>query len=238
MDPLTIAMIAAPLAMLAIGAKTASNETKKLTKGGYSFYINGLRLKNLTKTADKSIRKYLRDPNVIKGTIIHQTSFDTWKEDNSNWNNINAHFVVLRSGLILVLHDPIIRLRLGTENANEYHINIEHEGNYRSIYGQCYQPEKFGCNNFPTKEQIFASRQLIANLQKSYPNFKEIRTHIQYEDGKSNCAGPQLWYNVGEYMKNVYKLDDGGPGWHNPGGSKIPDEWRDPKFAVPSTWVS
>lgn len=230
MDPIILASLL--LAPFLFGKK----KTTTLTKGpNYTFYSSNLNTVDLTKSADTDIRKYKRAPKKIKGVVLHQTGFN-WDDNNPNWNNVNAHFAITKDGKILVIHDPTWRLSLSSEDANENYISIEHEGNYRSVNDICYATEKFGCDLIPTKEQVLASRKLIQNLKSSYPNFKEVTAHIQWQDGKSNCPGPQIWYNVGEWVKKNLKLSDSNLTneltWHDDRGAPIPKTWRESKYAI------
>lgn len=228
MDPFYLSFLLVPF----LFGKKKSDSSSSLSKGeDYSFYSSNLDTVNLTRTADTDIRKYKRDPKNIKGIVLHQTGFN-WDDNNPNWNKTNTHFVITKAGKILVIHDPTWRLTHSSEDANEQYIAIEHEGNYKSVNQLCYASEKFGCDDQPTKEQIAASRSLIKNLKLSYPNLKEVTAHIQWQDGKGNCPGPQIWYNIGEWSKKNLKLTDNGPNWSDDRGAPIPLKWRSPEWTV------
>lgn len=228
MDPLFFTFFFIPFLL----GKKKGASAPVLKKNGFSFYTSNLKLINLTSTADKSIRKYKRDASSIKGVVIHQTGFN-WDDHNVNWNNTNAHGVVTREGNVIIIHDPIIRLTHGSNDANEEFITLEHEGNYKSINGKCFMPEKFGCDNAPTVAQIEASRKLISNFKMSYPNFSEITGHIQWDKEKSNCPGPQIWYNIGEWtIKNLGLKNGPTSDWYDDRGAPIPNEWRSSKYKV------
>lgn len=229
MDPFYLSFLLVPFLL---SKKKSNSSSSNLSKGeDYSFYSSNLNTSNLTRTADTDIRKYKRDPNSIKGIVLHQTGFN-WDDNNLNWNKTNTHFVVTKAGKILVIHDPTWRLSHSSEDANEHYIAIEHEGNFKSVNHSCYASEKFGCDDQPSKEQISASRALIKNLKLSYPNLKEITGHIQWQDDKGNCPGPQIWYNIGEWSKKNLGLTDNGPGWADDRGAPIPQKWRSSEWAI------
>lgn len=174
--------------------------------------------------ADYIVRE--RPAEEVTTIVLHQTGFGGWKPDNPNWAKIKSHFVVRRDGKVQVNFDPTKRLRYGSNKANAHGITIEHEGNYPSADGKYWEGDKFG--EYVLAEapaQVAASRRLVELLSERYP-IENINAHRQWDAGKTNCPGPDLWRAVGEYAVHQLGLTDGGPGWHAEGGLAIPETWR------------
>jgi len=167
-----------------------------------------------------------RPAEEVTAAILHQTAFSGWKPNNPNWAKIKSHFVVRRDGKVQINFDPTKRLRYGSNKANAFGITIEHEGNYPNAAGVWWEGDKFGEDHVEdAPAQVAASRRLLEILSERYP-IEHVYAHRQWDAGKTNCPGPDLWREVGEYAVKQLGLSDGGPGWHAEGGLSIPESWR------------
>lgn len=176
---------------------------------------------DLSAKAPTSYRVRIRKPEEITTIVIHATGF-AWKPTNPRWPLVKAHYVVRRDGSILMLHHPTVRMKYGSSVANRYSITIEHEGNPVNEHGNAFMPEKFG-THAATPAQVTASRALITSLCDTFPSIEYMSAHRHIESGKSNCPGPQLWSEVGEWsLENL--------GLHEApvltSGSMLPEAWK------------
>lgn len=165
----------------------------------------------------------MRTPESITTIVLHATGFSR-KPTNPRWALTKAHYVVLLNGTILMNHSPLVRMKYGSGIANSYSITVEHEGNPVNENGHAFMPEKFGVHK-ATPEQVAASRELITYLCDTYPSIQYVSSHRAVQAGKSNCPGPQLWSEIGEWaLLNI--------GLHEAPvlktGSMLPEAWRAP----------
>ena len=146
---------------------------------------------------------------------------------------------MLPNGLILQLH-PITSLLWASNAFNDRGIAIEFVGNFpteKGIYsglpntaaradpgaGQL-GPERHLANTVDVGF-VFAHRQGYATGARLAGN--PSAKHSAYDNERSDCPGPDIWYNVGEWALSELKLDDGG--YRLMDGDTIPDSWRKPR---------
>lgn len=176
---------------------------------------------DLTAEAPNSYRIRTRKPEEITTLVLHATGF-AWKASNPMWPRVRAHYCVRRDGSVLMNHHPTVRMRYGSGVANSYCITIEHEGNPVNEHGRAYKPEKFGVHA-ATREQVAASRALITSLSEQYPSILYVSAHRHISKLKSNCPGPELWRECGEWAISELGLTEADV---LEGGSTLPGAWR------------
>ncbi len=187
-----------------------------------------MNLVDLTDRSPASYRLRTRKLSEIRAVILHQTGFE-WRESNPSWVKVRAHFVVHRSGRVSQLHPITARMLRGSGHANAWAVSIEHEGNYPLLYRGdepvYWKPEKFGRSVLAdAPEQIQAARDLLVYLNEQVPGI-QVGTHRQLDKGKSGCAGPDLWREVGQYGVDVLGM----PEMPTNRGRDIPADWRLPR---------
>jgi len=164
-------------------------------------------------TGRSRVKGYRMNAIGVDAVVLHQMGFNRGSATES-FDTVTAHFAVLRNGDVLLLH-PI----------DEY----LHASNGLNARGAIQQI-------LPTLAQITAARKLITGL-RNRGTIAHIFAHRQSNgDQKSNCPGPHVWYNVGQYFVNSGLLSDGGRGFTFSRGSRtgmpIPDAWRDPSLKI------
>jgi len=177
---------------------------------------------DLTSKAPTEYRVRVRKPAEVTTIVLHQTGFH-WQADNPMWAKVRAHYVVQREGDVLALHDPLVRMRVGSGTANRYSITIEHDGSYGDM-GKWWRPEVYGAHilaDYP--EQVRASRALVRSLVERFPSITTISNHRLLSKKKPLCCGPELWTEVGEYAKRELGLVEGAV---QVGGAPLPPHWR------------
>lgn len=206
-------------------ARAAGDDIEDDIEGDDSDYP-GLTIADLRAQAPADYILRDRPAEEVTAVVLHQTAFGGWAPTNPNWAKIKSHYVVRRDGTVQVNFDPTRRLRYGSNKANAFAVTIEHEGNYPSAAGEWWEGDKFGRYNLAdAPAQVAASRRLIELLSEQYP-LEHVYAHRQWDSGKTNCPGPDIWREVGEYAVKQLGLSDGGPGWHAEGGLAIPESWR------------
>lgn len=178
---------------------------------------------DLTAQAPAEYRVRIRPASEVRAIVLHQTGF-AWRPDNPRWPLVKAHFVVRQDGSVLMLHSPLVRMRYGSGACNAQGITVEHEGNYPSDRGQWWSPETMGrhvLSDYPA--MVASSRALLADLCAQYPSIELVIGHRHIEAKKSNCPGPSLWSEVGEWAKATLGLREPAP---LAGGLALPDTWR------------
>lgn len=194
----------------------------------------GLQMVDLRGKASKTLILRQRTLLEVTAVVIHQTGFFGWKPSNPNWAKIHAHFVVRRSGDVVINYNPEDRMSTGSNNANKFCVTIEHEGNYPNASGNFYKPEKFGKSYLQdAPNQVRASRRLVTILHELCPKMTAIFAHRQWTAERQNCPGPDLWKAVGEWAVDNLNLTDGGAGWQYGSGLPIPEDWRLPPGTSP-----
>ncbi len=167
----------------------------------------------------------------IDAVIIHATDTTrTQTRPTKQFETINAHFVVLRRGKVLYLHD--IEEYLNASHAfNKRSIAIEHE--LKPPDEKQSSLDRVGIDrDLPTVEQIRCSRLLLRLLKGVVPNLKYVYGHKQ--TANKLCPGPHLWYNVVRWAERNLGLTSGGRDYTentaSAKGQPIPKVWDDDKF--------
>jgi hypothetical protein len=166
-----------------------------------------------------------RDPSLVKGLVLHQMAFSIGN-DLRRYDNVTAHYVIMRDGQIAWLHGHDIWLPASNRPFNDTTIAVEFAGNLPSIRGRWWKPDKHGAHQL-TPWQVGAGRFLIQHLVDTKV-ITHVFAHIQAGGpNRSNCPGPDIWSSVGQWAVEKLGLDDGGPGFvARPSGLPIPDAWR------------
>lgn len=180
-----------------------------------------MNLIDLTSKAPASYRVRNRKPESITTLVLHATGF-AWQPSNPRWCKVKSHYVVRLDGSICMNHHPLVRMKFGSGVANSYSITIEHEGNPLNERGNAFLPNKFGVHK-ATPEQVAASRELLTYLSSTYPSIRYVSSHRHIDSGKSNCPGPQLWSECGEWAMAQLKLHEAPV---LPTGLALPPAWR------------
>jgi predicted GIY-YIG superfamily endonuclease len=200
----------------------------KVTGGISSAYDwvtgGGSRIIDLTAKSDKSLRKGARDPKKVYALVLHQMACCFRPADPlKRFLNINSHFAIAADGRILQLH-PITELLWASNGFNTGSVAVEFAGNFPNTKGVWWQGDKFGRDR-PTPEQLEAGRYLVRYLIRTM-GLTHILAHRQSSASRENDPGPEVWYHVGQWAVDNFRLNDGGPGFKLPGANPIPDEWR------------
>jgi hypothetical protein len=164
----------------------------------------------------------------LDAVVLHSLSFDRGSSI-TRYDGVDAHFVVLRSGDILYLHDVSEYLN-ASHDFNDRGIAIEFAGNPPSETGKAYKAWKFG-THIPTLAQLDAGRKLVTVLARCF-SLRYIYGHKQ--SCNKICPGPHVWYNVGRWAVQTLGLSDGGTGFSTSNkyctGVAFPASWSDPKY--------
>jgi hypothetical protein len=197
-------------------------------------------LQDMTALTNVALRKSTRVASDVDAAVLHQTAFSRGNTANL-YLTVNAHFVVLPNGLILQLH-PLTAYLWASNAFNGRGLAIEFVGNFSTEKGVYWQGDTYG-RHVPTSDQINSGRDLLRYLQNTY-DIGYVFAHRQgyatdariagnpptqhsaYDNERSNCPGPDIWYGVGEWALTELKLSDGGKGYSEMDGDPIPDAWR------------
>lgn len=167
----------------------------------------------------------------IDAVVIHCT--DTIRRQDrptSRFDKVKSHFVVLKRGKVLYLHD--IEEYLHASHAfNSRAIAIEHELKPPSEKAESLK--RVGKDrDLPTREQIQSSRLLLRTLKETLPHLQFVYGHKQAAN--KLCPGPHLWYNVLYWAERNLNLTCGGIEYTERNtfgvGQPIPKVWYDSKF--------
>ncbi|NVB37229.1 N-acetylmuramoyl-L-alanine amidase [Pseudenhygromyxa sp. WMMC2535] len=157
----------------------------------------------------------------VDAVVLHQTGFSRGL-DPIRYRKVTAHFVVLPDGTVVQLHP--VSARLSASNGfNSRSVAVEFVGNFRSVQGGWWKPEKYG-RNTPSAAQIRAGRQLLRELQRV--GVRYVFAHRQSLETRGNDPGPEIWHAVGQWAVTALGMSDGGPGYAVGTGAPIPDAWR------------
>ena len=142
--------------------------------------------------------------------MLHHTA-GALKEEG--FENVNAHFVITPNGRILQLY-PLEIVLWASHGFNNRSVAVEFVGNFRNEKHICWfeGPCFFTCSNTPTPAQIQAGRDLIIHL-RSKINLTHIFAHRQSGSQRESDPGPDIWYHVGQWAIDKFKLNDGGQGY-------------------------
>lgn len=177
----------------------------------------------------------------VDAIILHQTGF-TRGSNVTSYDATNAHFVILPDGATIKLHEPTTLLH-ASNGFNRRSVAVEFVGNFPNSRGSWWRPRgqlttyarrvTYGHHDL-SWEQVSAGRNLVVFVYIMY-GVRNVFTHRQASSPrKGNCAGPHIWYNVGEYSvtQTVWNLTDGGAGYCLADGEPIPASWRDPGLEI------
>lgn len=179
---------------------------------------------DLTAKSPAEYRVRTRPASEVRAIVLHQTAFSGWHADNPMWTKVRAHFVVRQDGSVLMLHDPLVRMRFGSGVCNAHGITIEHEGNLPSDTGAYWKPEKYGRDVLAHHpEQVAAARSLVRMLVERWPTITTVIAHRHIDARKANCPGPDLWREVGQWSVDQLELTEATP---LAAGLALPDSWR------------
>jgi hypothetical protein len=112
---------------------------------------------------------------------------------------------------------------------NSRSVAVEFVGNFPNERDRWWRPGRFGRHKL-TPAQARGGRTLVTYLRRTL-RITHIFAHRQSNRRHSNCCGPQVWYNVGQWAVGR-GLNDGGSGYAISGGLPIPDAWRDASHDV------
>jgi len=186
--------------------------------------LTGSRIIDLTATADKTLRKGMRDPKKVYALVIHQMACCFKPKDPlKRFLNLNAHFAILADGRILQVH-PTSALLWASNGFNAGSIAVEFAGNFPNTAGKWWEGAKFGRDHV-TKEQLKAGRDLVDHLQRTM-GITHVLAHRQSSATRENDPGPDIWYHVGQWAIENRGMKDGGPAFKVAKGNPIPESWR------------
>lgn len=166
-----------------------------------------------------------RPKNSVYALVLHQMACCRQRREGG-YDTIGVHYAILQDGRILQLQ-PIEALMYASNSFNPRSVAVEFAGNFPNMKGGWWNPLEMGCDRL-TKAQVDSGRYLIDHLRRELSGGKgltHILAHRQSSKDRENDPGPDIWYHVGEWAINKYKLSDGGRG-SSYGGYAIPDEWR------------
>lgn len=174
----------------------------------------------------KPHRKKTRPASQVDALVLHQMAFSRGN-DPARYRKVNSHYIITPDGRI-VQHHPVTAYLWASNYFNSRSVAVEFAGNFPSLRGRCWKPEKYGCHAL-TDAQAAAGRDLLRHLKRTL-GITHVFAHRQASNTRSNCCGPDIWYRVGQWGVDTLGLSDGGPGWHHPkAGEAIPEEWRRPR---------
>ncbi len=183
---------------------------------------------DLTDQSNHDRRKGERDEADVDALVLHQMGFDRGNSPLRYLNTI-AHFIILRDGQIAQLHRPIDYLHASSA-LNARSVSVEFAGNMPSERARYFRPEEFGRHRV-TIQQVSAGRFLCKHLKETL-GISYVFAHRQGTNGHTNCCGPDVWFNVGQYMVAKGELSDGGQGFTMGDGLPIPHSWRSHNYMV------
>jgi hypothetical protein len=168
-----------------------------------------------------------RDAGDVDALVLHQMSFNRGDSPLS-YLNTNAHFIILRGGQIAQLH-RVTDYLYASSALNARSMAVEFAGNMPSERGRYYRPARFGRHRV-TMEQVTAGRWLLQYVRREY-GITHVFAHRQGTNGHTNCCGPDIWFNIGEWgIANGFS--DGGLGYTEGPGLPIPNSWRNHNYMV------
>jgi hypothetical protein len=188
-------------------------------------------IQDRTAHTDPKKRLKVRPLSGVDTIVLHQMSFSRGSVA-SLYDTVTAHFAVLLDGQILKLH-PIESYLAASSDLNDWSVAIEFAGNFPNENGTYWAGDSG--RHVPTGLQIASGQDLVRHLNEHYGMYI-IYAHRQGEGkvggvgyDRSNCPGPDIWYEIGEWAKNELGMEDGGKGYKVGRGMPIPDAWRKPR---------
>lgn len=161
----------------------------------------------------------------IDGLVLHATgnpSQNTFGNDPWKYRGVRAHWVILPDGTVVQNHDANVYVN-ASHRLNRRSVAVEFVGNFRSERNRWWKGDKYGRDHL-TRDQVLAGRWLVIYCRE-FLNISNVYTHRQSAKGK-NCAGPDIWYHVGQWAVDWLGMGDGGDDYHVQGGAPIPEKWR------------
>jgi hypothetical protein len=191
---------------------------------------------DLTAKTPVAYRKSQRLASNVFAVVLHQTAMHRGSVAE-NYLKVNAHYVVMPNGQILLLHGH--EWYLAASNAfNEDSVAVEFVGNFPDDKGNYWRGDTFGRHK-PTTQQVSSGRDLLRHMKENL-GISDVYAHRQgYMEWprttpagqkpineRGNCPGPDIWSQIGEWAVQTLGMDDGGKGFTQGDGSPIPDSWR------------
>ena len=183
------------------------------------------RILDRTAHAPARVRLRTRAPGEVRVLALHQMACGAgWAEDSPAWDRVAAHFVVKRSGVVQMNHDPLARITVGSgPRWNPRCVTVELAGNLpvAVVDGgwRWWEGERFG-RDLLTAEQVDAARALIRWLRERLPALQHVGAHRQVSRAKAGCCGPHAWAEIGAWaIARGMLLAD------TDGGLDIPLDW-------------
>ncbi|WP_304454939.1 peptidoglycan recognition family protein [Nocardiopsis sp. YSL2] len=165
-----------------------------------------------------------RPADTVYALVLHQMAFRrSPRRGPGRYDKVTAHYIITESGRLAQLH-PVTTYLYASNGFNSGSVAVEFSGNLPSVRGRCWSPDTHGCHEL-TQAQVSAGRGLLRHLVREI-GLTHVLAHRQASGSRTNCPGPDIWYNVGQWGVDELGLKDGGPGFHLKGGNPIPDEWR------------
>lgn len=166
----------------------------------------------------------------IVGVTLHQTGCNM-PSDPLNCGRLNAHYLVLRSGITVWVNDETDFI-WHAQGLSSKTVGIEFEGNF---YGVSGDPSTLWKGGGPgvrlNREQLIASRILFDHLylqfQKNSAQWTRINGHRQSSNTRVADPGSDIWKQVALpwASKLGLKNADGGDSFKLGSGSPIPKPW-------------
>ena len=145
-----------------------------------------------------------QDITNIQGVTLHQMGCTILPHNAERLGRINAHFLVLKDGVVIFLHDPRHFIWHG-QGLSYFTMGIEIEGNYAGIEGQpwtVWKPQKFGGPDklSPAMLEGFANLRLYlkAWFFRQEMRWTCVMAHRQATENRPWCPGQEIWQKVGE----------------------------------------
>jgi hypothetical protein len=183
--------------------------------------VQTVTIEDLTGSANPARRISQRDASDVDSLVLHQMGFDRGDSPLS-YLNVAAHYVILRGGAIGQLHNHSEYLN-SSNGLNARSVAVEFAGNMPSARGRYYSPERFGRHRV-TPQQVASGRFLVRHLRDTI-GITHVFAHRQATNGHTNCCGPDVWFNIGQWAVTI-GLSDGGYGFTIGPGKTIPHSWR------------
>ncbi len=190
--------------------------------GGANSLFRGNKIEDRTSFSPKSKRIKEREISSVYALVLHQMGFNRGN-DPQKYDQVKAHFVILQNGKIYQLH-PLTSYLYSSGGFNKGSVAVEFAGNFKSIRGRCYRPERFGCHNL-TPAQIESGRFIVKHLIDKI-GLTHVLAHRQSSGSRGNDPGPEIWKSIGQWAIDNYGMNDGGDGFKVGSGQPIPNEWR------------
>lgn len=182
---------------------------------------------DLTGSSNVRRRQKERNASDVDALVLHQMGFTRGNSPN-RYLNTCAHFIILRDGTIAQLH-RVTDYLYASSALNARSVAVEFAGNMPSERGRYYQPATYGRHRV-TVDQVASGRFLIRHLKSSI-GIRYVFAHRQGTNGHTNCCGPDIWFNVGQWAVSM-GFSDGGVGFTMGDGLPIPTSWRNHNYMV------